>query len=64
MVIVAHRTSVLATIDQLMVLRDGRIEMAGPRDEVTQALAARRAPPSLTPNANNNASIESKEPAE
>lgn len=64
-VIVAHRTSVLATIDQLMVLRDGRIEMAGPRDEVTQALAARRAPPTLSPNANNaNASIESKEPAE
>jgi hypothetical protein len=40
--------------------------MAGPRDEVTQALAARRAPPTLSPNANNanNASIESKEPAE
>jgi ATP-binding cassette subfamily C protein len=38
-VIVAHRTGVLAGVDKLLILRDGRMEMMGPRDEVTQRLA-------------------------
>ncbi len=38
--IVAHRTSVLAVVDKLMVMRDGRIEMFGPRDEILARLAS------------------------
>jgi ATP-binding cassette subfamily C protein len=32
--IVAHRTGVLAAVDKLMVLREGRLELYGPRDAV------------------------------
>jgi ATP-binding cassette subfamily C protein len=42
-IVVAHRTGILAGIDKLMILRDGRIEMFGPRDEVTQRLAQAQA---------------------
>ena len=38
--IVAHRTGVLADVDKLMVLRDGRIDLFGPRDEVVKRLTA------------------------
>jgi ATP-binding cassette subfamily C exporter for protease/lipase len=37
-VLITHRTSVLALADQLMVLRDGQMEACGPRDEVISAL--------------------------
>ena len=37
--VVAHRTGVLAAADKVMLLRDGRIEMYGPRDEVLARLA-------------------------
>ena len=37
--IVAHRTGVLAAVDRLMVMRDGRIELFGPRDEVLARLS-------------------------
>ncbi|HUO22807.1 MAG TPA: type I secretion system permease/ATPase [Caulobacteraceae bacterium] len=37
--IVAHRTGVLAAVDRLMFMRDGRIEMFGPRDEVLARLS-------------------------
>ncbi len=40
--IVAHRTSILVAVDKLLFLRDGRVEMMGPRDEVTQRLSGRR----------------------
>jgi ATP-binding cassette subfamily C exporter for protease/lipase len=36
--IVAHRTGVLAALDKLMVLRDGRLELYGPRDVVLQRI--------------------------
>jgi len=39
-VIVAHRTGVLAAADKLMVMREGRIELFGPRDEVVRKLTA------------------------
>jgi ATP-binding cassette subfamily C protein len=52
--IVAHRTGVLASTDKLVVLREGAVELFGPRDEVVaklsqreQALPAR--PPSAQP---------------
>jgi len=38
--IVAHRTGVLAAVDRLMVMREGRIELYGPRDEVLARLSA------------------------
>jgi PrtD family type I secretion system ABC transporter len=38
--IVAHRTGILAAVDKLMVMRDGRIELYGPRDEVLARLSA------------------------
>lgn len=38
--IVAHRTGVLSAVDKLMMLRDGRLEMYGPRDEVIKRLTA------------------------
>lgn len=43
--IVAHRTGILAAVDRLMVMRDGRIELYGPRDEVLARLSA----PNVTP---------------
>ncbi|MFZ1416113.1 MAG: type I secretion system permease/ATPase [Defluviicoccus sp.] len=39
-VIVAQRTSVVATADRLLVLREGRIERIGPRQEVVKDYAA------------------------
>ena len=38
--IVAHRTSVLSVVDKLIVMRDGRIDMFGQRDEIMARLAA------------------------
>jgi ATP-binding cassette subfamily C exporter for protease/lipase len=38
-VLITHRTSVLRAVDKLMLLRDGQIQMFGPRDEVLGALA-------------------------
>ena len=38
-VLITHRTSVLRAVDKLMLLRDGQVQMFGPRDEVLNALA-------------------------
>ena len=38
--IVAHRTGILAAVDRLMVMREGRIELYGPRDEVLARLTS------------------------
>lgn len=43
--IVAHRTGILAGADRLMVLRDGAIERLGPKDEVLDKLAGREPKP-------------------
>jgi ATP-binding cassette subfamily C protein len=43
--IVAHRTGILAGADRLMVLRDGAIERLGPKDEVLEKLAGREPKP-------------------
>jgi ABC-type protease/lipase transport system fused ATPase/permease subunit len=37
-VVISHRPSVLAVVTTLMVLRAGRVEMFGPRDEVLPKL--------------------------
>jgi ATP-binding cassette subfamily C exporter for protease/lipase len=47
--IVAHRTGVLAMLDKLLVLRNGRVELYGPRDAVLQRLGGQ--PPAPVPNA-------------
>jgi ABC-type protease/lipase transport system fused ATPase/permease subunit len=45
---VAHRTNVIACVDQLLVLADGRIQAFGPKDQVLSKLApAQAAQPGL-----------------
>ncbi|WP_235535115.1 type I secretion system permease/ATPase [Sphingomonas sp. Leaf339] len=41
--VVSHKLSILPVIDKLLVLRDGRVELYGPRDEVLPKIA----PPNL-----------------
>ncbi|MBC5764735.1 type I secretion system permease/ATPase [Ramlibacter albus] len=38
-VVMTHRTSILAVVDKMLVLRDGQAQAFGPRDEVLQAIA-------------------------
>ena len=38
-IVMTHRTSVLSVADKMLVLRDGQLQMFGPRDEVLKALA-------------------------
>src|SRR6185503_12247080 len=38
-IVIAHRPSVLAMVDKIMMMRDGQIEMMGPRSEVLARLA-------------------------
>nr|WP_245442906.1 type I secretion system permease/ATPase [Methylobacterium terrae] len=44
-VVVAHRPSALAALDQVMVMADGRVQALGPRDEILPALNRPRAMP-------------------
>jgi ATP-binding cassette subfamily C exporter for protease/lipase len=37
-VLVTHRTNIVAIADTLMVLREGAVHLLGPRDQVLQAL--------------------------
>jgi ATP-binding cassette, subfamily C, bacterial exporter for protease/lipase len=39
-VLITHRTNVLRAVDRLMLLRDGQVQIFGPRDEVLRALSA------------------------
>lgn len=48
-VIVAHRRSVLAHADKLLVMRDGRADMFGPAEEVLARLARGNEPAALAP---------------
>jgi ATP-binding cassette subfamily C protein len=41
-VVVAHRLGILGVVDKIMVMREGRIETFGPRDEVLGRLTAIR----------------------
>lgn len=43
-VMITHKPSLVATLDALMVLREGRIELFGPRDEVLARLSGSAAP--------------------
>ena len=39
LVVITHRTSVLAVADRLLLLRDGQVQAYGPRDEVLANIA-------------------------
>ncbi|MEM8916135.1 MAG: ATP-binding cassette domain-containing protein, partial [Pseudomonadota bacterium] len=40
-VLVAHRPSMVGFVDKLLLLRDGQVEMFGPRDQVAENLKVR-----------------------
>ena len=44
-IVVAHRPSVLAPVDHVLLIRDGRPQAFGPRDEVLSRLTPPPAPP-------------------
>ena len=44
-VIIAHRPSIIETVDRVMVLRDGMLDMYGPRADVMAKITAPRAAP-------------------
>nr|WP_245524517.1 type I secretion system permease/ATPase [Methylobacterium nonmethylotrophicum] len=44
-VVIAHRPSALAAVDQVMVMANGRVQALGPRDEVLPTLGRPRAMP-------------------
>ena len=48
-VVVAHRMGVLAAVDKILVLRDGRIEAFGSRDEIIARLSGTAATPIEAP---------------
>lgn len=51
--LIAHRTGVLQSVDQLLVLRDGAVEGLGPRDEIAARLqAGRQAAPRVVSSVN------------
>ena len=47
--VVAHRMGVLAAVDKILVLRDGRLEAFGSRDEIVARLSNAPAPPIEAP---------------
>lgn len=50
LIIITHRTSLLAIADAMLILRDGQVAAYGPRDEVLAALAKAQQPaPSAIP---------------
>jgi PrtD family type I secretion system ABC transporter len=55
-VIVGHRPSTLSCVDRIVFLRNGRIEMQGPRDETLQRLRQGNGDPATRPSLNNAAS--------
>ena len=57
-ILVAHRPSVLACLDHILVLRDGRQVDFGPRDEILSRLMPMAAPASTVPGLARRASIQ------
>jgi ATP-binding cassette, subfamily C, type I secretion system permease/ATPase len=49
LIIVGHRPSTLAQADKIVLLRDGRVELFGPRDVTLQKLRAAKSPSSVVP---------------
>jgi PrtD family type I secretion system ABC transporter len=46
-VIISHRPNTLGAVDKLLLLRDGALEMFGPRDEIINRLSRPAGPPSV-----------------
>jgi ABC-type protease/lipase transport system fused ATPase/permease subunit len=38
--VVSHRKGILSAVDKILVMKDGRVELFGPRDEVLARLSA------------------------
>lgn len=45
-ILITHRPSAIASADRLVIMRDGRIQLQGPREEVVAALRPRKENPS------------------
>jgi len=43
-IVVAHRTSALAGVDQLIVMAEGRVQAFGPKEEILPRLVRRESP--------------------
>ena len=43
-VVVAHRPSALAGIDQVLIMRDGQLQICGPKEEILNKLMRAQAP--------------------
>ncbi len=57
-VIIAHRAGVLARVDRLLMMRDGIVQMEGPREEVLSRMQSQRpGPPSSRPTPGSAATI-------
>ena len=50
-ILITHRPSAIASADLLVIMRDGRIQLQGPREEVIAALRPRTENPSPGPGA-------------
>ena len=50
-ILITHRPSAIASADRLVIMRDGRIQLQGPREEVVAALRPRKENPSPGPGA-------------
>ncbi len=48
-VVVAHRRSALASVDQVLAMAQGRLQMVGPKDEVLSKLFSRQQPAATAP---------------
>lgn len=48
-IVITHRTSILAAVDKLLLLVDGSVQLFGPRNEVLAALAQRQQPTVAAP---------------
>ena len=48
-VVVAHRPSALAGVDQMMIMTEGRVQSLGPKDEVLSKVLPAAEPPRQAP---------------
>jgi ABC-type protease/lipase transport system fused ATPase/permease subunit len=44
-ILITHKPSLVSSMDYLMLLRDGRVELLGPREDVLARLSGQSAPP-------------------
>ena len=44
-VLISHKVNILAAVDKILVMADGKVQLYGPRDAVLQRLSAQTVPP-------------------